>query len=147
MQKARRYNTQLLRPLVGEWFQGLFHSSVRGSFHLSFTVLVHYRSLGSIQPYGMVPADSYRISRVPYYSGFYLVNAESRIRDFHPLWSIFPNCSTSLCYTVLQSFNPSYALLHNWFGLFRVRSPLLAESLLFSFPMGTQMFQFPTFAH
>ena len=25
----------------------------------------------------------------------------------------------------------------HWFGLFRVRSPLLAESLLFSSPMGT----------
>ena len=29
------------------------------------------------------------------------------------------------------------------FGLFRVRSPLLAESLLFSSPPGTEMFQFP----
>ena len=47
MQKARRHNC-LLRPLVGTWFQELFHSSVRGAFHLSFTVLVHYRSLGSI---------------------------------------------------------------------------------------------------
>ena len=32
------------------------------------------------------------------------------------------------------------------FGLFRVRSPLLAESQLFSSPIGTKMFQFPTFA-
>ena len=47
MQKARRH-TYVLRPLVGTWFQELFHSSVRGAFHLSFTVLVHYRSLGSI---------------------------------------------------------------------------------------------------
>ena len=31
------------------------------------------------------------------------------------------------------------------FGLFRVRSPLLTESRLFSFPMGTEMFHFPTF--
>src|SRR5437899_3290293 len=31
-------------------------------------------------------------------------------------------------------------------GLFRVRSPLLAESLLMSFPPGTEMFQFPGFA-
>ncbi len=46
MQKARRH--RLLRPLVGAWFQGLFHSSVRSAFHLSFTVLVRYRSLGSI---------------------------------------------------------------------------------------------------
>ena len=32
------------------------------------------------------------------------------------------------------------------FGLFRVRSPLLTESLLLSFPKGTEMFQFPGFA-
>ena len=33
-----------------------------------------------------------------------------------------------------------------WFGLFPVRSPLLRESLLFSFPAGTKMFQFPAYA-
>ena len=32
------------------------------------------------------------------------------------------------------------------FGLFPGRSPLLGESLLFSFPAGTKMFQFPAFA-
>ena len=31
-------------------------------------------------------------------------------------------------------------------GLVRVRSPLLTESLLMSFPPGTEMFQFPGFA-
>ena len=48
MQKAPRHRTCLLRPLVSTWFQVLFHSFIQGSFHLSFTVLVHYRSLGSI---------------------------------------------------------------------------------------------------
>ena len=48
MQKARRHGTKPLRPLVGIWFQGLLHSSVRGSFHLSLTELVRYRSLVSI---------------------------------------------------------------------------------------------------
>ena len=48
MQKARRHTKMVLRPLVGERFQGLFHSSARGAFHLSLTVLVHYRSLGYI---------------------------------------------------------------------------------------------------
>nr|ADI18415.1 hypothetical protein [uncultured delta proteobacterium HF4000_08N17] len=38
----------LLPLLVDAGFQELFHSSVRGSFHLSLTVLVHYRSLGNI---------------------------------------------------------------------------------------------------
>ena len=48
MQKARRHSTKPLRPLVSVWFQVLFHSLIQGSFHLSLTVLVHYRSLKSI---------------------------------------------------------------------------------------------------
>ena len=47
MQKARRHPNGL-RPLVSVWFQDLFHSLIQGSFHLSLTVLVHYRSLRSI---------------------------------------------------------------------------------------------------
>ena len=39
----------------------------RGSFNLSLTVLVHYRSITSIQPWRMVPPYSDRISRVPPY--------------------------------------------------------------------------------
>ena len=70
MQKARRHTRErVLRPLAGARFQGLFHSSARGAFHLSLTVLVRYRSLGSIQPCGMGPADSRRIPRAPRYSG------------------------------------------------------------------------------
>ena len=53
------------------------------------------------------------------------------IRDCHPLRSIFPDRS---------------GLLGLITGLVRVRSPLLAESLLISFPPGTEMFQFPGFA-
>ncbi len=48
MQKARRHPSKGLRPLVSVWFQVLFHSVIHGSFHLSLTVLVHYRSLRSI---------------------------------------------------------------------------------------------------
>ena len=36
-------------------------------------------------------------------------------------------------------------ITHVRFSLFRVRSPLLTESLLFSLPVGTEMFHFPTF--
>jgi hypothetical protein len=35
------------------------------------------------------------------------------------------------------------AITQNGFRLFPVRSPLLGKSLLFSFPPGTKMFQFP----
>lgn len=48
MQKARRHPTKGLRPLVGARFQGLFHPPIRGTFHLSLTVLVRYRCPMSI---------------------------------------------------------------------------------------------------
>lgn len=41
----------------------------RGTFHLSLTVLVRYRSQGSIQAYRVVPADSQQIPRARCYSG------------------------------------------------------------------------------
>src|ERR687885_2985361 len=41
----------------------------RGTFHLSLTVLVRYRSSGSIQPYQVVLADSRQITGVRRYSG------------------------------------------------------------------------------
>ena len=47
MQEVRRHPFGL-RPLVSNWFQILFHSPNRGSFHLSLTVLVHYRSIRRI---------------------------------------------------------------------------------------------------
>ncbi len=76
----------------------------------------------------MVPPCSDRISRVPPYSR---IKTSSRIRGYHPLWPDFPDRSASPVLTT---------------GLFRVRSPLLAESLLMSVPPGTEMFQFPGFA-
>ncbi len=106
MQKARRHTVNVLRPLVGVRFQDLFHSLTQGSFHLSLTVLVHYRSLRSIQPYRMVPVDSDRISRVPSYSGYYQLINLFQIRDYHPLWLFFPKHSFINLYCTLQSYNP-----------------------------------------
>jgi hypothetical protein len=48
MQKARCHPITGLQPLVGARFQDLFHPLTQGTFHLSLTVLVHYRSLRSI---------------------------------------------------------------------------------------------------
>ena len=53
------------------------------------------------------------------------------VRGCHPLWPDFPDGSGSYSHAT---------------GLVRVRSPLLAESRLMSFPPGTEMFQFPGFA-
>ena len=43
--------------------------------------------------------------------------------------------------TPIQQLRQDFTL--HGFGLFPFRSPLLRESLLFSFPPGTEMFQFP----
>ena len=53
------------------------------------------------------------------------------IRDCHPLWSTFPGRSGSQTTAT---------------GLVRVRSPLLTESRLMSFPPANEMFQFAGFA-
>ena len=45
--------------------------------------------------------------------------------------------------TPYQQHLPAITLIR--FSLIRFRSPLLSESLLFSLPMGTEMFHFPTF--
>jgi hypothetical protein len=65
------------------------------------------------------------------------------------LWTNFvtPREPCRAPWTVLQPRTCNAGrLAHARFGLFRVRSPLLAESLLISLPRGTEMFQFPRFA-
>ena len=53
------------------------------------------------------------------------------VRGYHPLWLSFPEHSGFYMKAT---------------GLVRFRSPLLTESQLMSFPKGTEMFQFPSFA-
>ena len=93
----------------------------------------------------MVPADSRRIPRDPRYSGLRWG------------WRSFVYRTITVCGGTFQTL-PLETLLpdrvpttpdmpkHARFGLFPVRSPLLGESLLFSLPAGTKMFQFPAFA-
>ena len=67
-----------------------------------------------------------------------------RIPDCHLLWRAFPGTSASDAFvTALGSRNPGPKA---GLGYIRVRSPLLAESRLISFPPGTEMCQFPGFA-
>jgi hypothetical protein len=54
-----------------------------------------------------------------------------RLRGCHPLWRAFPDASAGSTEAT---------------GLVRVRSPLLTESRLMSFPPATEMFQFAGFA-
>ncbi len=115
MQKARRHGSSPLRPLVSARFQVLFHSVIHGSFHLSFTVLVHYRSLSSIQPWQMVLPDSNRISPVPLYSGYCYVINHFIIRDYHPLRLTFPGYSNNSLQSFVAVLQPQ--LCRNIIGL------------------------------
>jgi hypothetical protein len=93
----------------------------------------------------MVLADSGRITRVPPYLGFPPVQLPISPTGLSPSMA---RLSRRLGYQMLVHLAaplPRRSSLRR-FGLFRVRSPLLAESLLFSFPPGTEMFHFPGFA-
>ena len=69
-----------------------------------------------------------------------------RVPDYHRLRLNFPEHSAHLMHATTWSYYPAAASPQQRFGLFPVRSPLLGESLLFSLPAGTKMFQFPAFA-
>ena len=93
----------------------------------------------------MVLADSGRIARVPPYLGTPLGQSPVSATGLSPSVA---RLSRRLAYKVLVLIavpQPRTSFLGR-FSLLRFRSPLLAESLLFSFPRGTEMFHFPRFA-
>ena len=104
----------------------------------------------------MVLTDSHRISRVPYYLGSFSsvhnVSSTGLAPSMTGLSRPFDYIAFYCCWSADQLGSPATpimqrlpAITHDRFGLFRVRSPLLTESLLFSLPVGTEMFHFPTF--
>src|SRR5215207_3256005 len=93
----------------------------------------------------MVPANSCKIPRVPHYSGARITTSDFNVRDYHALWCAFPHISANLWLSSYLVPRPQLSK-PNWFRLVRFRSPLLTESLLFSFPPGTEMVHFPGLA-
>ena len=108
----------------------------------------------------MVPPDSHGISGVPCYLGKYANGAGYlRLRGHHPLRLGFPTdfnftpgfslrataAAAALTHPTTPRLQPLTGITQPRFSLFRFRSPLLSESLLFSLPVGTEMFHFPTF--
>ena len=83
----------------------------------------------------MVVVDSRRVPRVPRYSGTCQKPHRFRLRGYHPLWPAFPGHSANGSvgnFPALNRAGPSTPRdpKTSWFGLFRVRSPLLTESLI-----------------
>ncbi len=131
----------------------------RGTFHHSLTVLIHYRSIGSIQAYQVVLADSHTIPRAACYSRTHHRPAE-RINNYgtHTLYGkglnpfrLYARTSTPrdggpwTDGLTTPTTQPPPGITRHWFSPIRFRSPLLTQSLLFSLPAGTEMFHFPTF--
>ena len=146
MQKARRHHTKWLRPLVGVWFQVLFHSPARGSFHLSLTVLcaIGLSVVFSLSGWSPIIRPGFLVSRLTQVA---LLRVFSSNTGLSPAPARHSSRFFSISSRPLSTpITPTRALRHRRFGLFPVRSPLLGESLLLSLPAGTKMFQFPAFA-
>ena len=105
----------------------------------------------------MVLADSHGISRAPCYLGypprqhthFDYGAATHSGRPFKTVRLYAAVTSTLRQKSQESPTTPNVqrlpAITHARFSLFRFRSQLLTESLLFSLPVGTEMFHFPTF--
>jgi len=124
--KARRQDYSL-RLVVSIQFQILFHSPRRGSFHLSLTVLVRYRSsrvfsLGGWAPQLPTILACIVVLRILSRDSLTCTGLSPSMvglpRPFHLRYS-----------SILESYNPYHR--SDRFGLLRFRSPLLAESSLF----------------
>ena len=93
----------------------------------------------------MVPADSRRVPRAPRYSGYRCASYPCVYRTLTVYGRTFQIVPLGIFLRYRGPTTPSLPR-QGRFGLFPVRSPLLGESLLFSFPAGTKMFQFPALA-
>ena len=71
-----------------------------------------------------------------------------RIRDYHPLWSLFPKSSSQQISTTTRSYYPGIAKIQHRFGLFPLRSPLLRESFNYFLFLGVlRCFSSPGLPH
>ena len=128
---------------MGLRFQVLFHSPRRGSFRLSLTVLLRYRSylVFSLGSWSTRLPTGFLVSRRTQDAATSLLSF--RIRGFHPLRQAFPK---PFYYNKIEDFAVLQPRLCRRFGLLRFRSPLLSESFLFSFPGVLRWFTSPSFA-
>ena len=134
LQKVRHHTPMALCLLVSLRFQVLFHSPPG----VLFTFPSRYSSLSVTWSY-LAFWDGPHFFRpdfsCPDVLWIPLALSEFRLRGFHPLCLTFPGNSTTHPDAISRSLPRIYYYIR--FGLLRFRSPLLSESLLFSFPPGT----------
>ena len=133
LQEARRHPRFRigLRLLVSSRFQVLFHSPVRGTFHLSLTVLVLYRSL-NVFSLGKWSSQLHAVLACTALLRSQLVSPQFRLRGSHPLCRTFPRPSASASlFPLFADPTTPISIAAYRFGLLPFRSPLLREFSLF----------------
>ena len=134
MQKVRSHPLTRLLLFVCMRFQDLFHSPPGVLFafpsqYCSLSVTREYLGLEDGPP--IFPPGF----TCPAVLWIQLADFGFRVRDYHSLWWTVPCPSANRHqYTTLSEPREYF---YSRFGLFRVRSPLLAESRLISFPRPT----------
>ena len=120
---------------------GSLSSPFRGAFHLSLTVLVHYRSHWVVSLGGWSPLlpTRFLVSRGTQDTSPFL--CACRYRTLTVSGRAFQHVRVSSQVLVACPTTPPYPRIR-WFGLIPVRSPLLRDSRLISLRRATEMFQF-----
>ena len=157
MQKVRRHNSKTAAPTACKrMVSGTISLPLRGTFHLSLTVLVHYRSPLVLSLAGWSP----RVRSGFHVSGSTQVptqeSLEFRLRDSNPLRTDFPDRSATRAFcnstaalrddqvgpTTPNTQRPQ-AFTQFGLGYLPFRSPLLRESRLSLFSSGYSDVSFP----
>ena len=147
-----------LRRIVGTWFQVLFHSppGVLFTFPSRYLSAIGHRGVFRLNGWSRQIHTEFQGFRVTWENA-----SQARTYTYGTITlygATFQWASTSpgLSYCVDRRQTTPHApttphaqplpgITRAWFSLFRFRSPLLTESLLFSLPTGTEMFHFPAF--
>ncbi len=147
-----------LRRIVGTWFQVLFHSPPgvlftfpsrylsaighRGVFRLNgWSRQIHTEFQGFRVTWDITPELlPYTYGAITLYGATFQWTSTSTV----VFYSAYLRQQVLNDPTTPHTQRPP-AITRMRFSLIRFRSPLLSESLLFSLPVGTEMFHFPTF--
>ena len=136
----------MLYLLVSIGFQILFHSppGVLFTFPSRYLFTIGLSGIFSLTGWAPLIHSGFHVSRATQVSNSYIATLSSTRLSRSPAVLSNTILLKSLYNLLSDPITPTLPK-QSRFGLLPVRSPLLRESLLFSFPMGTKMFQFPTF--
>ena len=158
LQKARHHPTLKTKALTDckRTVSGTISLPSRGTFHHSLTVLSaigHNEYLGLPGGPGRFTADSTSplllgdtnntTNTIFTYGTLTLYGRSSQTTSANSIDIAHPAGRPGKLNPTTPHTQPLPGITCTWFSLIHVRSPLLAESQLFSSPTGTEMFHFP----